>query len=226
MGRLLADLAVQTRRWSITPTFRENQVKVVCSENEGGQALVVTQCEAYGPVNRDNALLFPISETGQVFQIESNLWTDRALALSVVPRDYQDDTAACRVVVEVETVVKPSSGVCNMPLYNPPPTAQWIEAQLAAGWINFGGIYPNAAYIKDGSTVHLRGAVQNVGGGTTTILTLPEGYRPSVVLNFIVTTYSSFVTPGNVQVYPDGTVVYADLGGTVFFGLDGVVFHL
>lgn len=225
MGRVLADLAVQTGKWSITPSFRENQVKVSYSENEGGMSLVVAQCSDFAPVNRNNALIFPIQESGQLFQIEQNLWNDRALALSVVPRDYEDKTASCRVVVEVETVVKPSSGVCNMPLYNPPPTAQWIPLELGEGWIPYGEPYATPACLKSGGVVYLRGGLKNLGSNFL-IATLPEGYRPPFDQQILVTSYENFVTLGNIVVMSDGAILYGSAGAGFYFSLDGVVFHL
>jgi hypothetical protein len=61
--------------------------------------------------------------------------------------------------------------------------AAWQAATLASGWANsFGAPYPAASYSIDSTgRLSLRGTVT---GGTGTILTLPDGYRPPYTLRF------------------------------------------
>lgn len=93
----------------------------------------------------------------------------------------------------------------NSPLFQ---TGAWITPTLTNSWVNFGGSYENAGYMKDSlGFVHLKGLVKS-GVASQSIFTLPVGYRP---LN---TRYMSTVGGGTIAtidinasgaVIPNGT---------------------
>lgn len=66
-------------------------------------------------------------------------------------------------------------------------TSAWITVGAAgapafgAGWSNFGSGYNPAGFRRVGDMVQLRGTVNSAGGGgtSTTIFTVPVGYRPA-----------------------------------------------
>ena len=56
----------------------------------------------------------------------------------------------------------------------------WVDLTLLNGWLNYGGVYPNAAYRMIGGVVYIRGLIKS---GTVTnitpLATLPVGCRPA-----------------------------------------------
>jgi hypothetical protein len=99
-----------------------------------------------------------------------------------------------------------------------PPT--WIASTLENSWVNFGGSHATAGYYKDAlGRVYLKGMIKD---GTmslsTTMLTLPAGYRPLETHIFCIRVSNSGETldgAGRVDVGADGTVkfIYADITG-------------
>jgi hypothetical protein len=57
------------------------------------------------------------------------------------------------------------------------------EPAFGPGWKNAGGGFQVAGFYKAGGIVHLRGVV-DLGGSSTTIFTLPAGYRPAATEEF------------------------------------------
>jgi hypothetical protein len=54
---------------------------------------------------------------------------------------------------------------------------KWIALPFVNSWADYGSTYTTGAYYRDGDgVVHLRGLIKN--GTSTTICTLPEGFRP------------------------------------------------
>lgn len=96
----------------------------------------------------------------------------------------------------------------------------WIAPTLNGAWVNFGGAYETAGYLKDNfGFVHLKGLVKT---GTGVIFNLPVGYRPSEE--------KIFATIGNgtladVRVGTNGDVsMYS--GNSSYLSLSGIVFQL
>ena len=97
----------------------------------------------------------------------------------------------------------------------------WITPVLENGWVNFGSGYAEAKYMKDNlGFVHLRGMVKS-GTNYVNIFTLPIGFRPSAILNFLV---PSNAVAQFLRVYPNGTIVpvsatneWIDLSGISFW---------
>lgn len=96
------------------------------------------------------------------------------------------------------------------------------EPIFAGTWVNFDQavVEERAAFWKDSAgIVRLRGIVKS---GTTTIFTLPVGFRPVGVRRFVVAGDNAFA---RVNVNTDGTV--AQLAGTAatFLTLDAIMFR-
>jgi len=92
--------------------------------------------------------------------------------------------------------------------------------QIAFGgtWVNFGGQNEPARYWIDYmGIVHLGGIVKT-GVITTTIFTLPAGYRPQYTMIYAVASNGVF---GVCTINPDGTVV-ATAGNNTYFSLSGI----
>jgi hypothetical protein len=98
----------------------------------------------------------------------------------------------------------------------------FIEPTLLNSWVNFGGAYSGAGYMKDEfGFVHLRGAIKS--GTSPTIFNLPVGYRPALRKIFV-----SFSESGAGQVLSyveitDAGVCVA-VGGTIMFSLENIIF--
>jgi hypothetical protein len=74
--------------------------------------------------------------------------------------------------------------------------------------------------MKDGmGFVHLRGMVKS---GSSTIFTLPVGYRPEFIC--YCSAVSSGPSVGIAAVHPDGTITM-DAGSNAYFSLDSVIFR-
>jgi len=95
----------------------------------------------------------------------------------------------------------------------------WQTPTLQNGWVNYGNTFNNAAYFKDSlGIVHLRGLVR---GGSGTIFTLPEGYRPSGRELHGVSTDPNVA--GRIDILTDGQV-YKESGSSNWISLDGITF--
>lgn len=93
--------------------------------------------------------------------------------------------------------------VCSIGTVGGAPEAMHAPT-FATGWSNFGGAYSEAGYYKDRERVYLRGAVKNGGTGTSTIFTLPTGYRPP---GGVVKRISLFNGSGDLLIKANGDVV-------------------
>lgn len=98
---------------------------------------------------------------------------------------------------------------------------KFIAPTLLNSWVNFGGGFNDAGYLKDFSgTVHLRGLVKNGVIGNA-IFQLPAGYRPA---NEELQITISNGALGRVDIYPSGDVG-ATSGSNAWFSLDGITFR-
>lgn len=97
----------------------------------------------------------------------------------------------------------------------------WQTPTLAGTWKDFLGGNTTTQYYKDPlGRVHLKGTLVS-GSASSTIFTLPAGYRPSERMRFAVGANSAY---GEVQISAAGTVSHVT-GSTTFFHLDGVSFR-
>lgn len=97
----------------------------------------------------------------------------------------------------------------------------WQTPTLAGAWKDFLGGNTTTQYYKDPTgRVHLKGTLVS-GTASSTIFTLPAGYRPSERMRFPVAVNGAY---GEVQVSSAGTVTHI-AGSTTFFHLDGVSFR-
>lgn len=87
-------------------------------------------------------------------------------------------------------------------------------------WVNFGAPFMSAAFRKEkGGVVRLRGVVK-LGTPTTSIFTLPTGYRPPATALFGVHGSGS---EGRLDISTAG-LVQQIAGGNSYIALDGVTF--
>jgi len=86
------------------------------------------------------------------------------------------------------------------------PTA-WTNAALQNGWVNLGGIQPNAMYRKVGDIVYCRGRIASGTMGLV-MFNLPVGFRPpGITLSFLVgSIVAANWAPGIVEVDNAGDV--------------------
>ncbi len=96
----------------------------------------------------------------------------------------------------------------------------WVAPTLAGAWLNFGGSYEAAGYLKDNfGFLHLKGLVKS---GTGVIFNLPVGFRPSEEKIFASIGNG---TLADVRVGTNGDVsLYS--GNSSYLSLSGIVFQL
>lgn len=99
------------------------------------------------------------------------------------------------------------------------------EPAFTNSWVNYGGSWSTAAFRIDAEGyVHLKGLVKN-GTASTSIFTLPSGYRPNEQLLVSNSMYNgTTVTGDRLHINPTGTIAPQG-SGTAWVTLDGVVFY-
>lgn len=96
---------------------------------------------------------------------------------------------------------------------------------LSNGWVNVSGGDSTFGYWKDAfGVVHLDGFVNAAGASSTTIFTLPTGFRP--LLNMTYSGIDAAGTTDRLQVNSDGTIKAGNsFGGVGNVCLDGITFR-
>ena len=100
----------------------------------------------------------------------------------------------------------------------------WQVPTLGNSWVNFGAPYQVARYRKVSGWVSLEGSIKN-GTTSTTIFTLPAGYRPGDAQQFLGV---SNAFTARIRVDNTGTVqvdAYATGGNNAVVSLDQVRFY-
>ena len=88
---------------------------------------------------------------------------------------------------------------------------------LGNGWVNYGGSFDTAGYMKDMSgTVFLKGLIKN-GTINTVAFTLPAGYRPS--RRIIRAVIDGANAMGRLDITNTGQVI-PNAGSTAYFSID------
>ena len=77
-----------------------------------------------------------------------------------------------------------------------------VVPTLQGDWVHYGYPYGAVTYQRKGGVVYVKGLVKS--GGQGTIFTLPEGFRPSLILIFGQMTSASGI--GRIDVITDGKV--------------------
>lgn len=97
----------------------------------------------------------------------------------------------------------------------------WTAVTFNTGWVDYGGIYPTVLIKKVGDLVFIRGLCYRSSGVSTTILTLPSGYRPPNYLHFPVVSSNAFC---EIDIDSSGNVIV--IGGTPanWVALNGIHF--
>lgn len=97
----------------------------------------------------------------------------------------------------------------------------WVAVSFSNSWVDFGGAYETAAYMKDKlGFVHLKGVIKTGTIGTA-CFTLPAGYRPSA------TTYMACASNGSIgvlQITSAGVATPVN-GSSSSFGISGLTFR-
>jgi hypothetical protein len=97
---------------------------------------------------------------------------------------------------------------------------EWQVPSFVNGWANYDTNWNPAGYFKDSmGIVHLRGLVKN---GSSTIFTLPVGYRPEYNELHAVSTDPNLY--GRIDIYPNGNVNMI-AGKNSWICLDGITFR-
>lgn len=118
----------------------------------------------------------------------------------------------------------------------PPPTfdpaLEGVEVKVGSGgapafqnsWVNYGGVYAEASYVRRNGRVFLEGLVKNgTVSSTGVIFTLPVGYRPAAGHTVFATISNAAI--GRCSIFSDGTVV-AYSGNNAWFSLSGISFEI
>lgn len=99
-------------------------------------------------------------------------------------------------------------------------SAAFVAFTFATGWAHFGAGYHQGGYFKLGNVVFLIGTVVGDGSGTSTIATLPVGFRPPAAS--IVRSFGS--GGGQIDIDPAGVVSFTGGATVAALSLAGVSF--
>lgn len=103
-----------------------------------------------------------------------------------------------------------------------PLVSAWAAPTLTNSWVNYGGIWGDAAYAIDTlGFVHLRGLIMSGSVGNAAF-TLPDGYRPTQHHLFAVLSNNAI---GRVEVRTTGEVIIATPSNNSWVSLDNIRFH-
>ncbi len=143
-----------------------------------------------------------LSGSGTVNQASNPVdWTK----LKTVPAGFADGVDDGLTTAQVNALLTP-------PAFTAPT--------LLNSWANYGSGYSTAGYYKDAmGIVHLRGVVAS---GSSTIFTLPAGYRPE--FNGMFSTVTGLLNLGRIDVMSNGNVVFV-AGSNIYASLDGITFR-
>lgn len=95
----------------------------------------------------------------------------------------------------------------------------WTALSYGSGWGNLGSGFQTGAYKKVGDLVILRGIVTRTSGSSTTIATLPSGFRPTATS---ICTVSANGAYGAVNIDSSGVISLSI--GIPWISLDNIVF--
>lgn len=105
----------------------------------------------------------------------------------------------------------------------------WIAPTLAGNWVNVGSGYSTAGYFRDAlGIVHLRGLIHcSAACNSSTVTTLPAGYRPSLSFAFVASTangYSCTLSVLSTGVVAGTGLTNGDCRAPEWLSLDGITF--
>lgn len=132
----------------------------------------------------------------------------------------------------IQTVLKDPGALAGItpggiprPALAPPTTLEWLPVTFENSWVNYGSPWAEAAFAKDEQGfVHLRGLVKN-GTASTTMFTLPLGYRSAADGSIIFVTHVGEPhAVGRIDVHSTGAVAHAS-GATGYVTLTGIYFY-
>jgi hypothetical protein len=151
---------------------------------------------------------------------DSSVWQVRGLVF----RAGADNNTVGSYVYNATTSIYDDNGSNNKWFGNQRNTWNSVTFNSDGGgtWGNaLGSPYALCTYTKDSyGNVMLRGTAQPNGCTSSTIFTLPSGYRPTNQLIFSVNSNSAF---GTIIIKTDGTVYQS--AGAVNWTLDGIIFN-
>ena len=97
----------------------------------------------------------------------------------------------------------------------------WTNVTYNTGWGDYSASYHSISYKKVGDLVFVRGLAMRTSGVSTTIATLPSGYRPSKGIVFPATSNYLYCS---IDISTNGDIVMVGGDPTVWAALDGIVF--
>jgi len=97
----------------------------------------------------------------------------------------------------------------------------WANVTYNTGWTDYSASYHSAGYKKVGDLVFLRGLTKRTSGSSTTVCTLPSGYRPAKAVVFPATSNYLYCS---IDISTNGDVVMVGSDPTLWVALDGIVF--
>lgn len=97
----------------------------------------------------------------------------------------------------------------------------WVNATYNTGWTDYYGTYHSVGYKKVGDLVYLRGTCKRISGSSSTIITLPSGYRPAKNVPFAAS--SNYLNCG-IDIDSAGNVVLVGGSPTTWVSLEGIAF--
>ena len=106
----------------------------------------------------------------------------------------------------------------------------WTAPSLGSNWANYGGVYQTVGYMKDSiGFIHVRGLVKATGAVSSTIFTLPTGYRPSLAHIFAINAYDDSAAAydhGRCDIDSNGAVkiIAPTPASGDWFALEGILF--
>jgi hypothetical protein len=134
--------------------------------------------------------------------------------------EWGEIPAAFKSAMADYTSVNGSLHVSSMPTLK---GEEWREVgaagqpAFAGTWVNYGSTYDTAAFYKDPlGRVHIKGLVKD-GTVHTTVFTLPDGYKPTADLLFVVTSNDAFAV---LTVRSSGAVAHSAGGSNVYLQLN------
>lgn len=125
-----------------------------------------------------------------------------------------------------------SDAVPEIRLGNGEVLDRWRAFSYAAGWSDYAGGFDTGAYrMEAGGIVRLKGLVKNTNiNATTTITTLPVGFRPQLGKIFMgVSSASGFGEFSRIGIDTTGTITptnHFSGGGAGFISLEGITFNI
>lgn len=102
----------------------------------------------------------------------------------------------------------------------------WTSLTLESNWVAVSGYY-TPGYMKQGNMIFLRGVVDETGGATAHVATLPAGYRPAAKVRVMQPDTGGISSTSNhLEIDTNGEMRLSTVPGSAYVILDGIYFSL